>query len=91
MVWIENYAIPRQHVDDVVKARRMAIEWLENNTKGRKTESVFFYQKQNSKNYKSYVQMENFGNGRHYYWHYYTSKYGMVSVPLYKNGKIQRG
>lgn len=91
MVWIDNWAIPRQYFDDVVKARRMAIEWLENNTKGNKTAQVFFYQKKNSRNYKSYVLMENFGNGRHYSWHYYTSKYGMVGVPLNKNGKIKRG
>lgn len=92
MVWIDNYAIPRQYFDDVVKARKAAIEWLENNTKGRKTEQVFFYQNKNSRNYKSYVLMENFDNtGRHYSWHYYTREYGMIGVPLNKNGKIRRG
>lgn len=91
MVWIDNYAIPRQYFDDVVKARKMAIEWLENNTKGMTTGQVNFYQKKNSKDYKAYVLMENYGNGRHYTWHYYSRQYGMVSVPLYKNGKIKRG
>lgn len=90
MVWVQNYAIPRQYFADVVKARKAAIEWLENNTQGRHTAMVDFYHKSTSKNRKAYVMMENFGNGRHYSWHYYTKKYGMVSVPLYKNGKIMR-
>lgn len=90
MVWIDNHAIPRQYVEDVVKARKMAIEWLENNTQGRTTGMVYFYAKKNSRNHNAYVQMENFGNGRHYYWHKYSRQYGMVQTPLYKNGKLQR-
>lgn len=90
MVWIQNHAIPRQYIDDVVKARKMAILWLENNASGRKTERVDFYKKSGSREPYAYVMMENFASGRSYYWHHYTKEYGMVQAPLFKNGKIQR-
>lgn len=92
MVWIDNHAITRQYFEDTVKARKAAIEWMESNTQGRKQEKVYFYPKSGSRNYRAYVQMDNIaGIGRKYSWHYNTAKDGMAAVPLYKNGKVQRG
>lgn len=87
MVWIDNHSIERQYFDDVVKARRMAIEWLENHPR---TSQVFFYPNKNSKNYNAYVFKEKISGKNYYTWHHYSSQYGMVQTPLYKNGKIQR-
>lgn len=87
MVWIDNHAIIRQYFDDVVKARKMAVEWLENHPQD---VQVFFYPNKNSKNYNAYVFKDKTSGRNYYYWSHYTKAYGMVQVPLNKNGKIKR-
>lgn len=88
MVWIDNYAIPRQYFPTVVEARRKAILWLESSPG--KTEQVFFYAARSSPNYNAYVLKETVKGEVYYSWNHYSKAYGMVSEPLYKNGKIDK-
>ncbi len=69
MIWIDNYAIPRQYFDNLVKARKMAIAWLEEHPRDTQ---VFFYPNKNSKNYKAYVFKEKIHGKNYYYWYPYT-------------------
>lgn len=89
MVWIDNHAIPRTYFPTVVEARKKAISWLENATD---TDVVFFYKNRSRRHYyDACVRKEIIGGTPYYSFVHYTEKYGMVSVPLYKNGKIKRG
>ena len=87
MVWIDNHAIVRQYFADIVKAREMAVAWLEEHPNDYK---VFFYRNKESRNYNAYVLKEKISGRNYYMWAHYTSAYGMVQVPLNKNGKIRR-
>lgn len=89
MVWIETNALaPRHYFPSVVEARRMAISYLEGN--GMNRGEVDFFSTKGSAHSYEYVIKETVHGKAYYFWTQYTKKYGMIRVPLHKNGKIDR-
>lgn len=88
-VWINNHGGDRMYFSSVVEARERAIRFLEFSPK--ETDQVYFYPSRTARNHNGLVMKQTRGGQNIYTWHHYTKKYGMVRVPLYKNGKIKRG
>lgn len=90
MVWIYNYAIPKQYRKTLVEARKDAISWLQEQPPSFPGHVVWVQAKENSKKHLGSVTCEDFGNVRRYFWIHQDKKYGPVMEQLYKNGKIVR-
>lgn len=87
MVWIDNNKIVRQYINDLIKARSLAVEFLENSPDEYK---VFFYKSQRSRNDMGYVLKVKASGRNYYYWNHPVKGMGRANTPLNKNGKLKR-